>query len=44
MTRKHTLAALSLLLSASLSASRLIVYGPQDLKDKFEYAGNSHSS
>ena len=33
-------AALAVLLSATTVTSRLVVYGPQELKDKFEYAGN----
>ena len=33
-------AALAALFSAATVTSRLVVYGPQELKDKFEYAGN----
>ena len=33
-------AALAALFSAALVTSRLVVYGPQELKDKLEYAGN----
>ena len=38
--RKCMAAALAALLSATTVTSRLVVYGPQELKDKFEYAGN----
>lgn len=37
--RKCMAAALAALFSAALVTSRLVVYGPQELKDKFEYAG-----
>jgi hypothetical protein len=32
-------AALAALLCATTVTSRLVVYGPKELKDKFEYAG-----
>jgi hypothetical protein len=31
--------ALTLLLALPLALSRLVVYGPQELKDKFDYSG-----
>ena len=31
--------ALMLLLALPLALSRLVVYGPQELKDKFDYSG-----
>ncbi len=34
---------LSLLL-ASTALSRLVVYGPQELKDKFEFSGNHYTN
>ena len=33
---------LSLLVSSSLVASRLVIYGPQQLKDQFSSQGNYH--
>ena len=37
--RKSMAAALAALFCATSVTSRLVVYGPQELKDKFEYAG-----
>ena len=39
MTAKQNLLAISLLMTASLVSSRLVVYGPKGLKDKFEDNG-----
>ena len=38
-TLTRGLSVIALLLS--VVSSRLVVYGPQELKDKFDYSGNS---
>jgi hypothetical protein len=38
--RKGMAAAVAALICA-VASSRLVVYGPQELKDKFEYTGNA---
>lgn len=40
MTAKQILIALTLLISSALVSSRLVVYGPTELKNKFEFQGN----
>lgn len=40
MTAKLNNIVLSLLISVSAVTSRLVVYGPPELKSKFEYNGN----
>jgi hypothetical protein len=42
MKEKQNLLALSLLISTALVSSRLVVYGPTALKDKFEFQGIVH--
>jgi hypothetical protein len=32
----------SVVAMATMAMSRLVVYGPQELKDKFEYSGKQH--
>ena len=39
-TMSRFLKFLPFVLSATMVASRLVIYGPQELKDKFEYNGN----
>ncbi len=37
MTTRSVLIALSLLIAVQLVSTRLVVYGPKELKDKFEF-------
>lgn len=37
---KKSAAIAALMMVLPLALSRLVVYGPQELKDKFDYSGN----
>jgi hypothetical protein len=39
-SRTKNLLAISMLIAATLVNSRLVVYGPPELKSKFEFQGN----